>query len=140
MLYMLDTDICSYIVKRRPIAVLQTLEDKVAEGHDICISSVTYAELRFGAERSVNTDKFDSLIDELCERLDFIAPWDTNAADQFARLHAKLLAAGKPIGVNDVMIAGHALSLRAQLVSNNRKHFDQVAALSKQFKLSNWPD
>ena len=63
-------------------------------------------------------------------------PWDGAAADQFARLRAQLERAGTPIGVFDTMIAGHALSLNAILVSNNTRHFQKVRAL----KSENWTE
>ena len=63
-----------------------------------------------------------------------VMPWDAPAADQFARLRAALERSGTPIGLMDTMIAGHALALGATLVTNNQKHFRQVARL----KMENW--
>jgi tRNA(fMet)-specific endonuclease VapC len=125
MLYMLDTDTCSYIQRQHPIAVLEIMQTKAEAGHTFCISVITYAELRLGAARSSNKNKHDLLISEFCERLDSIQSWDSIAADHFAELQALLLRKGIPIGVNDSMIAGHALSLEAVLV-NNQKHFSKV--------------
>ena len=134
MLYMLDTDICSYIMKQMPLTLLSTMEAKVEEGHALCISVITYSELRIGAERSKTKKKYHDLINELSERFDFIADWTTTQADQFAKLHAHLLSKGKPIGPNDTMIAAHAQTLEATLVTNNLKHFKQVPKIS----LENW--
>ena len=134
MLYMLDTDICSYIQRQHPIAVLETMQAKSEAGHALCISVITYAQLRLGAARSSNKHKHDLLISEFCERLDSIQSWDSSAADHFAELQALLLRKGTPIGVNDSMIAGHALSIEAVLVTNNKKHFSEVPKL----KLNNW--
>jgi tRNA(fMet)-specific endonuclease VapC len=131
---MLDTDICSYIQRQHPIAVLETMQAKSEAGYALCISVITYAELRLGAARSRNKNKYDLLISEFCERLDSIQPWDTSAADHFAGLQALLLGKGTPIGVNDSMIASHALSIGAVLVTNNQKHFSKVPNL----KLNNW--
>ena len=133
-LYLLDTDICSYVIRQRPESVLATMQDKAQTGHDLYISAITYAELRLGAARSGNPRKHNRLISEFCERLDAVHPWDASAADYFARLQATLFAAGNPIGNNDTMIAGHALSLRAVMVTNNHKHFSKVPKL----KLDNW--
>jgi tRNA(fMet)-specific endonuclease VapC len=105
MLYMLDTDTCSYIQRQHPIAVLETMQAKSEAGHALCISVITYAELRLGAARSSNKHKHDLLISEFCERLDSIQSWDSIAADHFAELQALLLGKGTPIGVNDSMIA-----------------------------------
>ena len=134
MLYMLDTDICSYIQRQHPIAVLETMQAKSQAGHALCISVITYAELRLGAARSNNKHKYDLLISEFCERLDSIQSWDLSAADHFAELQAMLFSKGTPIGVNDGMIAAHALSIGAVLVTNNQKHFSKVPNL----KLTNW--
>lgn len=131
---MLDTDTCSYVIRQRPGTVLATMQDKVQTGHDLSISAITYAELRLGAARSANPRKHNRLISEFCERLDAVHPWDSTAADYFARLQATLFAAGTPIGNNDTMIAGHALSIHAVVVTNNHKHFSQVPKL----KLENW--
>ena len=134
MLYMLDTDTSSYIIKRHPLGVLETLQAKAEAGHDLVISSITYAELMLGAERSGNKRKHTKLIGEFCERLDAVQPWDKNAADYFAKSQALLFAKGTPIGVNDTMIAGHALSLKAIVVTNNQRHFSKVPKL----KFENW--
>ena len=134
MLYMLDTDTCRYIQRQHPIAVLETMQAKSEKGHALCISVITYAELRLGAARSSNKQQHNLLISEFCERLDSIQSWDSSAADHFAELQALLLRKGTPIGVNDCMIAGHALSIEAVLVTNNQKHFSKVPHL----KLTNW--
>ena len=131
---MLDTDTCSYVIRERPVTVLETLQNKVQGGHDLCVSAITYAELLLGAERSSNARKHRRLISAFCERLDAILPWDSAAAESFARLQAALFAAGTPIGNNDTMIAGHALSVDATVVTNNQKHFKKV----KKLKIENW--
>lgn len=131
---MLDTDICSYIMKQTPVSLLATMQSKVEDGDDICISVITYSELRLGAARSAATEKYSRLIDALSDRLDFIADWSTKEADGFAALQASLFAEGTPIGQNDTMIAAHALSLGAVLVTNNHKHFSRVDGLT----LENW--
>jgi tRNA(fMet)-specific endonuclease VapC len=110
------------------------MQDKAEAGHDLCISAISYAELRLGAVRSGNPRKHNRLISEFCERLNAVFSWDTNAADSFALLQAKLFKAGTPIGGNDTMIAGHALSVNAIIVTNNQKHFRQV----KKLNIENW--
>lgn len=134
MLYLLDTDICSYVIKEHPLAVLRNLQATVEQGHTLSISVITYSELRLGAERSNNRRKFHQLIDAFCERLDRIEPWDPAAADQYAEIQGYLYQQGRPIGGNDAMIAGHALSLQATVVTNNQKHFNQVP----QLQVVNW--
>ena len=134
MIYMLDTDICSYIIRKLPRALLTTVQEKSAAGHSIYISVITYQELRLGAARSKAAKRYHGLITMLCERLDHIAAWTVKEADAFAQLQADLFARGGPIGHNDTMIAAHALCLKATLVSNNRRRFARVPGL----ELENW--
>lgn len=136
MLYILDTDICSYLIRKHPVQVLAAMDVTVQQGHEIAISSITYAELMLGAKRSGNPDKHLVLITELCERLHDIYAWDARAAEQFADLQTRLLNQGTPIGINDTLIAAHVLSLDATLVTNNTKYFGKVPELT----LVNWTD
>ncbi len=131
---MLDTDICSYIMKRAPSPLLSRMEQTVERGHALCISVITYSELRLGAARSPAVKKYNHLIDEFSERLDFIADWTALEADRYAGLQAHLFSRGTPIGQNDTMIAAHALSVGAVLVTNNQKHFTRINKLS----VENW--
>jgi len=133
---MLDTDTCSFLMREHDISVLRSMEAKVEAGDDICISVITYSELRLGAARSGAQQKYGRLIDALSDRLDFIADWSTKEADIFAELQSSLLGQGTPIGSNDAMIAAHARSLDAVLVTNNMRHFSRV----KNLKLENWLD
>ena len=130
MFYMLDTDTSSYIIKKRPLSVLQALQNKVKASNIICISAITYAEQRLGAERSVNSEKHHALISEFVQRLEDVVPWDKEAADKFAQLQSYLFTNGRPIGNNDTMIAAHALATGAVLVTNNIKHFSRVPDLN----------
>jgi len=132
--YMLDTDTASFIMRRSPPSVLDTLQAKVADKASLVISSITYSELRLGAERSATSAKLHRLVELFCERLNGVSAWDRAAAEHFARLQGALLAAGTPIGNNDAMIAGHALSLGATFVTHNQRHFQRVPDL----KLENW--
>lgn len=129
MIYMLDTDMCSYIMRDRAAWVLQNLNDKSSAGHLVCISVITYQELRFGAER-VSSKKYHERIDAICERIDYVADWGTQQADAFATTQADLFRAGVPIGFTDTMIAAHALTVDAVLVTNNLKHFARVPGLA----------
>lgn len=134
MHYMLDTDISSYIIRKRDPRLLATFQTQARSGAEICVSSITYAELRLGAERSSNPSRHHSTIGSFCDRLSRIAAWDKAAADRFASLQAKLLDSGDPIGRNDAMIAAHAASLDCVLVTNNHRHFSRVPALT----VENW--
>jgi tRNA(fMet)-specific endonuclease VapC len=134
MLYILDTDICSYLIRKHPAQVLVAMDTAVQQGHEIAISAITYAELMLGAKRSGNPAKHSVLINELCERIHDIYAWDARAAEHFAELQTLLFNQGMPIGVNDTLIAAHVLSLEATLVTNNTKHFGKVPMLN----IVNW--
>ena len=133
-LYVLDTDTCSYIIKRRPESILESMQVTAGQGHSLTISAITYAELLLGAERSDNKRKHRKLVSEFVERLDEILPWDARAAEAFAKLQAYLYKKGSPIGLNDTMIAGHVLSRDAIVITNNVKHFSKAP----QLKVENW--
>ena len=133
-LYVLDTDTCSYIIKRRPESILESMQMTAGQGHSLTISAITYAELLLGAERSDNKRKHRKLVSGFVERLDEILPWDARAAETFATLQAYLYRKGSPIGLNDTMIAGHALSRDAIVITNNVKHFSKAPRL----KVENW--
>ena len=134
MQYMLDTDICSYVIRDRDPRLLATLQTKAHSGAEISISAITYAELRLGAERSRRAESYKQAIGLFCERLNRITAWDAVAAEEFAALQAELFKSGTPIGGNDAMIAAHALSIGSVLVTNNRKHFSRV----RRLKIENW--
>jgi len=133
MIYMLDTDTCSYIMRQHSVSVLETLQDRASKGHILCMSVITYQELRFGAER-VGSAKYHARIDQVCERFDYIADWTSECADQFAFIQTAQMNKGRPIGFADTMIASHAMILEGILVTNNQKHFSQVDGL----QLENW--
>ena len=134
MQYLLDTDICSYVMRARDPRLLAIMQDKARSGADLSISAVTYAELRLGAERSRNADRYNQAIQAFCDRLSGVLAWDKTAADEFAGLQARLLGTRIPIGGNDAMIAAHALSLGRVLITNNEKHFSSVPGLP----VENW--
>ena len=134
MQFLLDTDICSYVIRGRDPRLLETMQSKARSGADISISAITYAELRSGAERSPNAYQYNHAIGLFCERLSGVLAWDRSAADEFASLEAVLLGAGMPIGRNDTMIAAHALSLGFAVVTNNHRHFSRVPRL----EVENW--
>ena len=134
MRYLLDTDVCSYVLRGRDPRLLAVMEEKTRAGADLSISVVTYAEMRLGAERSHHAERYNAAIRAFCERLSGVLAWDTPAADRFASLQARLLETGSPIGGNDAMIAAHALSLGRVLVTNNERHFSRVSGLS----VENW--
>ncbi|MBE0494605.1 MAG: type II toxin-antitoxin system VapC family toxin [Thiomicrospira sp.] len=130
--YLLDTNICIYVIKRRPIEALTKFND--AAGH-LAISSITLAELLHGVEKSQQISKNLQAVEDFCSRLDVI-DYDEKAAAHYGEIRAELERAGTPIGVNDLHIAGHARSLGTILVTNNMKEFERVEGL----RLQNWLD
>ncbi|NIF88915.1 MULTISPECIES: type II toxin-antitoxin system VapC family toxin [unclassified Burkholderia] len=128
-LYMLDTNICSYIIRKAPSSVLQRLEACVNAQHRIVISAITYAEMRDGTLGKKASPKLPGIISEFVSRLDGVLAWDAAAVDTATRIRMDLNARGTPIGYNDASIAGHALSSAAILVTHNAREFERVAGL-----------
>lgn len=122
--FMLDTDISSYIIKRRPATLLERFE-KHAE--TLSVSVMTAAELRFGAEKA-GRPRLAELVEAYLERL-AILDWTNEVSSHYARIRSELERSGKPIGNMDLLIASHAVSQRMILVTNNLKHFSNVPGL-----------
>ena len=122
--FMLDTDISSYIIKRRPATLAEKFE-KHAE--TLSVSVITAAELRFGAEKAARP-KLAELVEAYLERL-AILDWTNEVTSHYARIRCELERRGKPIGNMDLLIAAHAVSQRMILVTNNLKHFSNVPGL-----------
>ncbi len=126
MRYMLDTNICSYILKKRPASVKAHF-NQVHPG-DLAISAVVLAELYYGAARHPQGQVILHEINDFISRLS-VVPWDEGAAEAYGNLRATLEKSGRPIGAMDMMIAAHAISQKATLISNNLKHFDDIPGL-----------
>lgn len=129
-IYMLDTCICSFIMREQPDAVLERLAQAVLRNHRIVISAITYSEMRFGATGSKASPRHIGLVDAFCARLDAILPWDQAAVDATTDVKVALRLAGTPIGPNDTAIAGHAIAAGAVLVTNNTREFERVPGLA----------
>ena len=126
---MLDTNICSFIMREQPDAVIKRLEQAVLRNHRIVVSVITYAEMRFGAIGKKTSPRHSLLVEAFCARLDAILSWDRAAVDATTEIKAALTAAGTPIGPNDTAIAGHAIAAGAVLVTNNVREFMRVPGL-----------
>lgn len=126
---MLDTNICSYVMRNRPEAVLARLEHAVGQQHQIVISVITYAELRFGATSLRASPRITPMVDEFVRRLDDILPWDAAAVDETVQLRSYLATQGTPIGHNDAAIAGHALAAACTLITHNTREFSRIPNL-----------
>ena len=130
-MYMLDTNICIYVLKHRD----QKLKRKFKAIRSLCISAITYGELCFGIENGAVTLKQEryNQLDLFLQRL-IIEPWDEEAARHYGSIRATLKKAGNIIGSNDIQIAAHARSLDAVLVTNNTDEFSRVSDLT----IENW--
>lgn len=123
--FMLDTNICIFTLKNRPAHVRETFKRHHGQ---MCISTVTWMELIYGAERSANPQRNLADVEGFAARLE-VLKYDSAAAAHTGQLRAELANAGTPIGPYDQMIAGHARSQGLILVSNNRCEFDRVPGL-----------
>ncbi len=133
MRYMLDTNICIYTIKHKPEKVFQRLQE--IDPEDICVSSVTYAELVHGVEKSAAVEKNRLALLMLLANIE-ILNFDVDAADCYAKIKADLDKKGMPIDPLDMMIAGHAMSMGYAVVTNNVKEFSRVQGLI----LENWTE
>jgi tRNA(fMet)-specific endonuclease VapC len=129
--YLLDTDICIYLIRKKPAHVLQRFE-KLRIG-DAGISAITFSELCFGAENSSNPASNHQLL------LEFVAPleimeYPVDAASTYGRLRAALNKTGQSIGPLDLLIASHAVHLDATLVTKNTSEFSRLSEL----RVENW--
>jgi tRNA(fMet)-specific endonuclease VapC len=129
MIYMLDTNICSFIMRERPPSVLDRLQQAVELQNSVAISVITYYEMLLGAIGRNASPRHATLIEAFVARLSVILPWDRAAAEEAMRIRRDLSAKGTPIGGNDAMIAGHALAADCVLVTNNSREFSRVAGL-----------
>ena len=126
---MLDTDMVSYALRGEGKVGARLLEHRPS---DICVSAITIAELRYGADLR-SSKRLHGLIDDFVRDL-AVEPFDRKAADRYGTLASSLSLKGTPIGMPDTLIAAHALSLGLTLVTNNAKHFGRVPSL----KTENW--
>lgn len=116
-MYMLDTNIASYIIKKKyPKLNKRILTIPMSA---LCISAITEAELLFGLARKPQATQLKTIVYEFLLRVD-ILPWDSLVAQQYAKTRAELESKGKVIGNFDMMIASHALSTKATLISNDK--------------------
>ncbi|MDO9177905.1 MAG: type II toxin-antitoxin system VapC family toxin [Agitococcus sp.] len=130
--YMLDTCICSFIMREKPESVLARLALEVKKQNRIVISAVTYAEMRYGEIGKKASPKHAVLVNEFIRRLDAILPWDRHAVDATIVIKRQLTTTGCKIGENDMAIAGHAISADCVLVTNNVGEFSRVDGLIYQ--------
>jgi tRNA(fMet)-specific endonuclease VapC len=131
MKYLLDTNICIYLINRKPLYVQRHFEEHTLG--DIGVSSITVAELQYGVQKSRRPEQNRDALEKFLTPL-LIADFDAQAAAVYGELRAALEKAGTPIGGLDVLIAAHALSLNVTLVTNNTREFSRVPGL----QIANW--
>ena len=127
MIVLLDTNICIYIIRQKPISVLQRFNAYTVG--DIGISTVTVAELFVGAQKSQRPAQNQHAVEQFLLPLT-IAPFDYDAAVAYGQVRAALDQQGTPIGALDMLIAAHAISLGVRIATNNTREFLRVAGLT----------
>lgn len=131
MEYLLDTNICIYIIKKKPIHVFNKLLT-IPIG-SVGISSITLAELQYGIAKSSNPSKNEEALNRFLIPIEII-DFGTTATTEYGKIRAELERKGTPIGPLDMLIAAHAKSLNLILVTNNAKEFERIVGL----KIENW--
>jgi tRNA(fMet)-specific endonuclease VapC len=127
--YMLDTNMCSFIIRQRPAAVVSRLQS-ATEGQDrIVVSVITYFELLQGTIGREASARHASLVEAFIARVSDVLPWSRTAAEEATMICKSLAGKGTPISLNDAMIAGHAIAAGCVLVTNNLREFSRVATL-----------
>lgn len=131
MNYLLDTNICIYIIKKKPPVVLKQVQSK--QPGQIAISTITVAELEYGITRSVYPDRNRVAL------LEFLLPFtildfDHAASAQYGQIRSLLESRGRPIGPMDLLLAAQARAHSLVLVTNNEKEFKRVEGL----RIENW--
>ena len=125
--YMLDTDICSYVMKRSHDALLQRLQ-KVPVS-EVCVSVITKSELLYGVEVSPRRQQNQAALTAFLNYVE-VLDFPDNASTHYAQIRAQLKRSGKIIGANDLFIAAHARSLGLTLVTHNTQEFRRVHRLA----------
>ncbi len=131
MKFLIDTNICIYIMNDHPPEVIQKFK-KIGVG-DVCISSVTVSELHYGACKSKQIKKNMKRLEEFLSPFEIIS-YDESASECYGKIRSRLEKQGNVIGPLDMLIAAHALSENLTLITNNEKEFKRV----KSLKVENW--
>ena len=131
MRYMLDTNICIYLIKHDPAQVKSRYEAHPIQ--NLCVSAVTVAEMEYGVAKSAQPGRNGVALQAFLAPLT-VFPFDAQAAKMYGGVRAALERTGKLIGPLDLMIAAHALSLGAAVVTNNVREFARVPGLA----VENW--
>lgn len=130
MMYLLDTNICIYVINHKPQQVFERFRQY--QLGQLAVSSITASELAFGVEKS-GSERNKQALKKFLSPLE-ILPYDEQAVWHYAQLRHDLQSKGQTIGSLDMLIAAHALALDVVLVTNNTKGFERIERL----KLENW--
>lgn len=128
--YLLDTNIVIYVLKKRPIEILDVFNKNASR---MAISTITLSELFYGAEKSKYVTKNLEVVEDFVSHLE-VLPYDAKASQHYGQIKSKLTKKGEIIGENDIHIAAHAISSGLILVTNNLKEFKRIPNLA----LENW--
>jgi len=131
MKYLIDTNICIYIMNKRPAGIIEKF--KQFELGDVGISTTTVSELQYGVAKSIHRKENQQRLEQFMAPLEILA-YDEMAAEVYGDIRFHLEKYGQPIGPLDVLIAAHALSKNLILVTNNDKEFKRV----KNLQVENW--
>ena len=132
MKYLLDTNICIYIINEKPKKVLKKFEQYPV--HEFGISSITHAELQYGVKKSKNKNTNQTALDEFLLPLTILPFHGKRLVACYGEIRVLLESKGRTIGPLDMLIAAHALSLDLTIISNNIKEFERIPNL----KCENW--
>jgi tRNA(fMet)-specific endonuclease VapC len=124
----LDTNICSYVLRRRPVAMVERFAG--LEKSQVWLSAIVAAELRFGAAKLASA-QFSAAVEAWLAGFD-VRPWPVEATRHYADIRASLERSGQPIGGMDLLIAAHAMAEDSVLVTNNAREFLRVPGLAVQ--------
>lgn len=132
MMIMLASDICRTIIRQQPLSLLTQLQEWSVNKDEIVISAITYAELVAAALLTSEQERHMVLVEEFCARLDSIVPWGSDAVNTYTQLQSQIMSEKRSLNMNDVMIAAHAISLEAKLLSGNERGFAGLLWLDLQ--------
>jgi tRNA(fMet)-specific endonuclease VapC len=131
MLYMLDTNMCSYIIRDNPKGIFKKLKE-IEQKHTVGLSSIVVSELLYGAKKR-GSAKLSKIVSLFIEQF-VIYDYDKASAQEYAKIRTTLEKKGQVIGVHDMLISAHSLSVGATIVTNNTKEFKRVDGLN----VENW--
>lgn len=129
MIIMLSSDLCRGILRDQPPELLSRLQHWSVNGDEVVISAITYAELIAGALLTQSRSEHVALVQEFCERLGDIVPWNRAAVDSYTAIQLQAMHQGQSLNMNDAMVAAHALSLKARLLAHKGKAFAAIPGL-----------